>query len=236
MPKEQKSRVRGAEKIKVRPWPYAIDQFTWIDRLNYIRREKGEAWTSRLLGYTDQSFKSLRRLASGDRRPNRERYEKINETYNRLRRQRALIDISREIEDLIKEVNNEIDPRSREKIEFFLNHAEKYHYRRPEPFGLPASPSAAEKMSPPYWYHRTVNIKNQKHPSAEVALGLALLYIVEKNQPDKLKASLIMFPGHPSEELFRKRVDTWIEDISEPTDYLAVTVRILYYTYYSVKR
>lgn len=246
----RKSRVRGAKQIKERPdWPYRIGEYAWIERLNFVRVELGDRATSILLNYSlsDPSYKSVRRLAAGQRIPDPPRYKAINRKFNELKRKLVeLISVPEEIENLIINKEQFLD-RYRSKINLFLRSIRPFVMRKKEqPDGLVPEIEHPDAELIEGKYIRTCNGRGYNHAPSKRAWVLILVHVersagtpprtggytfTNDEEEKHTEIYLIKREDAPSLGLLRNAIDTWIDDLPHEFPNITFVVRGVWFSY-----
>ncbi len=229
----RKSRVRGAQKIRERPdWPYRIGEYAWIERLNFIREELGDRNVAILLGYSliDPTYKSVRRLAAGQRIPNRERYEIINRKFTELQRKIGLISVAEEIEKLIINKDQFLN-RYRSKINLFLRSVRLFIMRKKSAEGLVPEIDHPDEELIEGMYIRTCDSRGYNHAPSKRAWVVMVLHVRNGDEEMHTEIYLIRREDAPSLELLRNAIDTWINDLPRNLPYMVFIARGVWFSY-----
>lgn len=232
--KPRKSRVRGAQNIKVREtWPYPIPQLDWIDRLNFVRQQIGDRGVAILTGISleDPSYKTVRRWAAGSRIPQVGTYNVVNTEYARLQKSLEkfrLVNVPEEIRSLIA---GKITPRYLSKLNSFLRVIRPYILRKAPAEGLPPNSSATRRMRLPVYIQTMDDSGNAKAPAKQaIALILMLVTDLQLNETHT-EVNLIRYIDKPSLVLFKNAIDTWINGLPADQPYKAWVVQGVWFSY-----
>lgn len=232
------SRVRGATQIRQRSdWKYRIGHLDWIERLNFVRSKLGDEKTAELLGYstTDKSFKSVRRLTSGERLPDRERYEIINRAYTKFQRVRKLIPLAEEMRSLMVGF---VEPKFITKINSFLVRMGSFRYRDVMSNGWlpPGTDEAADRMigaAGGGQYIRCCDASGYYLASGRQSIAIVMVAIYDSRDVEntiRTEAWLIRRISSPSVELMQNAIDTYIE-VFKAMSYITFQILGVWWSY-----